>query len=106
MGFHVKELVDVLGHIIALLESDDETQWKNRMIESRRRLLDSDHSGIDHLLGSYGGMGSFNDLVIGQSIKNGNLVWEEDCKEKNDTLSRLRSRAWELALNIKSKRGV
>jgi hypothetical protein len=84
-----------------LLESDDEVHWKKWMSESKRRLQNSDFSGIEHLLSAYGGMGSFSDLVICQSTKDGGFVWKKGYKKRNNTLGKLRTKAWELATYIK-----
>jgi hypothetical protein len=61
----------------------------------------SDYSGIEYLLSAYGGMGSFNDLVLGQTLANGRFEWKRGHIELNDRLGALRSRAWELAQAIK-----
>jgi hypothetical protein len=106
MGSKTKQLVKVLDQIISLLESDEEDHWKMWVSESKRRLLNSDYSGIEHLLSAYGGMGSFNDLVICQSSEDGKLTWKEGYKKKNNTLSKLRSKAWELATYIKRNQEI
>lgn len=101
MGPKTKQLVDVLDQIILLLESDNEDHWGKWMLESKRRLLNSDYSGIEHLLSAYGGMGSFNDLIIFQETRNGKVVWKQGYIEKNDTLNNLRAKAGGLATYIK-----
>ena len=94
-------LLKILDELIYLLESDDETHWSHWMRQSRDRLLNSDYSGIEKLFSAYGGMGSFNDLGIGQTYKNGKLRWKEKYAEKNSELDRLRTKAWELADRIR-----
>ena len=64
----VAELCDVLRSIIRLLEEDDETHWRAWMMSSLTKLEANDLRGARHLLGAYGGMGSFNDLIIGLRI--------------------------------------
>ena len=55
------------------------------MQEARVRLLrDDQYSGVTFLLGAYGGMGSFNDLVLGND-------------PSNTRFEQLRERAWALA---------
>jgi hypothetical protein len=71
------------------------------MRQAWARLLNSDYSGIEHLLSAYGGMGSFNDLVICQSYENGQFRWKEGYVEKNNQLDELRGKARELADHIK-----
>ena len=93
----LSELLTVIDELIQLLEVNGEEHWSRWMRTSRDRLLASDYSGIEHLLSAYGGMGSFNDLVICQSYENGQFRWKEGHVEKNNRLNELRSKAWELA---------
>ena len=97
----LSELVTVIDELIQLLEADGEEHWSRWMRASRDRLSVSDHSGIEHLLSAYGGMGSFNDLVVCQSYENGQFHWKEGYVEKNNQLNDLRSKAWELANSIR-----
>ena len=97
MATKLDELLEVLAEIIELLESDGEQHWSKWMRQSRARLVNSDYSGIKHLLSAYGGMGSFNDLVIGQCYENDQFRWKEGHIEKNNRLAELRSKAWEMA---------
>jgi hypothetical protein len=69
------------------------------MDESRRRLESNDCSGIDHLLGAYGGMGSFNDLLL--TPDNGHTVSAADSGNVNDSLDALRSEMYSLARDIR-----
>lgn len=101
MGPKTTQLILVLENIIDILKSDGEKHWRKWMESSRSRLLNSDYSGIEHLLEAYGGMGSFNDLVIGQSMLNGQLIWKDGAQESNDKLDALRGEAYELAEYIK-----
>ena len=101
MKLQINELIDTIDKIISLLESDNNKNWIKWAQDSRRKILNSDISGIEQFLKGYGGMGSFNDLVICQVFKDGSLIKTDDFKEKNDLFSQLRSEAWELALHIK-----
>jgi hypothetical protein len=82
MTTKLDELREILNEIILLLESDGEEHWSRWMRQSRSRLLKSDYSGIEHFLSAYGGMGSFNDLVICQSYENGEFKWKTAMKRK------------------------
>jgi hypothetical protein len=62
------QLIAVLDQIIQVLDSDEEKHWSKWIDSVRSRLMNSDYSGVEHLLDAYGGTGSFNDLVIGQAI--------------------------------------
>ena len=101
MGPKTSQLVAVLEQLIELLESDSEKHWSRWMKKSKQRILASDYSGIEYLLEAYGGMGSFNDLVICQSYSGGQFEWKPNHQEKNDKLNELRNKAWELADDIK-----
>jgi len=69
MGPKTQELVSVLEELTSLLESDGDSHWSNWMQKAKARLLNSDYSGVEYLLSAYGGMGSLNDLVLGQLRK-------------------------------------
>jgi hypothetical protein len=70
-------LVADLATLQEWLEDRDETLWANWLETSRRQILARDGYGLTHLLGAYGGMGSFVDLQI------------------SDDMSRLRTRIYE-----------
>jgi hypothetical protein len=100
MGPLTQRLVDTLGEIAAVLEADGETHWRTWAITARSRLQDSDFSGITYVLGAYGGMGSFSDLVVGQTSQDGKLALKADAKVQNERLTVLRERAWTLATSV------
>ena len=90
-------LLEILNEIIQLLESDGEQHWSRWMRQVHTQVSNSDYAGIEKLMSAYGGMGSFNDLVICQEYENGQFRWKEGHVEKNKKLSELRSQVWELA---------
>jgi hypothetical protein len=96
-----QELIGVLNELSYILESDGNSHWAEWMRKARARLLNSDYSGVDYLLSAYGGMGSLNDLVLGQSHRDGAFEWKQGYAELNDKFTSLRSQAWELADAIK-----
>jgi len=100
----VIELLENLDRIIAILEWDQETHWLT-LIQNTKQDLDEEKFSlaIQRLLGIYGGMGSFNDLVIGQSMVNGKFSWKDGAKEKNEELSQLRSTAYQLARELREQ---
>ncbi|MGB3693161.1 MAG: hypothetical protein WA865_07720 [Spirulinaceae cyanobacterium] len=106
MDSQIEQLIAVLDQIASLLDSDGETGWHSQIVESKRRLLNSDYSGIEYLLGAYGGMGSFNDLVICQGLKDGKFAWKPGYIEKNNLLNELRTKAWEIATFIKRNNDI
>ena len=97
---HITELCDVLRRLIALLEADGENHWRNWMAESLASLEANDVTGARRLMGAYGGMGSFNDLIIGQSMTEEGFQWAADAAQTNDQLDALRGHAYSLATEI------
>ena len=105
MGPKTEELISVLEQLATLLENDGDTHWSLWMRKAQARLLDSDYSGITYLLSAYGGMGSFNDLVLGQSYDDGVFSWKPGHVELNQRFDKLRSDAAHLADAIKRSQG-
>jgi hypothetical protein len=101
MGPKTEELICVLDQLAAMLESDGDTHWSLWMRKARARLMDSDYSGIEYLQSAYGGMGSFNDLILGQRDENGVLCWKPGHVELNERFDELRNEAAKLVELIK-----
>jgi hypothetical protein len=97
VGGETKELIAVLEELATLIEADGQTHWSAWMREAQLCLRGSDYSGVEHLLSAYGGMGSFSDLVIGQTYRDGVFAWKPGAEEINTRLNTLRSRAYQLA---------
>jgi hypothetical protein len=89
LGPKTTELVEVLDKLILILDADGQENWSQWMSQARTWLLDSDFSGIEKVLGAYGGMGFFNDTCLGKVTRT------------NENFSELQSQAWELATEIK-----
>ncbi|MCG7563120.1 hypothetical protein [Pseudoalteromonas sp. McH1-42] len=89
MGPKTKELVAVLDEMISYLKDDGNENWLIWMQEARKRIIQSDFSGVEKVLGAYGGMGSFNDYYLSRTTR------------KNERFSSLQSKAWSLATEIK-----
>jgi hypothetical protein len=96
-----EELICVLDQLSAMLESDGDSHWSLWRRRARARLLDSDYSGITHLLLAYGGMSPFNDLILGQSYAGGAFSWKPGHVELNKRFDKLRNDAAQLADAIK-----
>lgn len=58
------ELVRDLDEAIAILERAGDTQWTSWLKHDRPLIAAGDAHGLEHLLGAYGGMGSFNDFWL------------------------------------------
>lgn len=99
-GRRTTELLGVLDELIPVLEWDG-SHWARWMSKARSELIASNSFGLERLLNAYGGMGSFNDLVIGcRYSEAGELQQRSGYGEKNERLERLRNRAYELATAI------
>ena len=101
MGPKNQELIGVLDELVFVFESDGDAHWGGWMRKARAFLLNSDYSGIDYLLSAYGGIGSLNDVVLGQSYRDGVFEWKPGHAELNETFTTLSSKARELADAIK-----
>ena len=93
-------LIQLLIACEALLRSVGETFWADKI----QSALKKDGGTIDiylleEILSWYGGMGSFNDLLI--SSYNDHLVDEKDEERLNDELNRLRSQIYQEATCLK-----
>jgi hypothetical protein len=60
------QLLADLDEAIALLRDAGETHWSSWLERDRERIGRGDPYGLDSLLRAFGGMGSFNDLVLAQ----------------------------------------
>jgi hypothetical protein len=101
MGAKTKSLIETLTELSSLLRQHDEQHWASWIDSDLRRIGSGDLNGVTHLLSAYGGMGSFNDLVLHPA--NGHRVDTASIVRVNDALSLLRSRAWILADQISRK---
>ncbi|TMN24282.1 hypothetical protein [Pseudoxanthomonas sp. X-1] len=100
----LQPIIDVLDALIQVLEQDGDTHWSAWMRRAKSRLAQGDDRGADDLLGAYGGMGSFNDLILGQSYQDGRFAWKPGYADLNERFDALRGRAWELAQGIRRRR--
>ncbi|WP_373369490.1 DUF6966 domain-containing protein [Laribacter hongkongensis] len=91
----------MLDELVSVLESGGNAHWGEWIRQARTRLLNSDYSGIECILSAYGGMGSLNDVVLGQSCKDGVIEWKPESVELNERFAMLNRKAWELASSIK-----
>lgn len=98
MGPKTSKLAATLVDIVILLRSENEEHWARYLSDCHALLLGSDYSGVEKLLSSYGGMGSFNDLVLGYSKTAAGLT--PGARKLNDKLDLLRRKAYELAKDI------
>lgn len=96
-----EELIETLDELAQVLESDGARHWCSWMRSAAVKLKNGDLSGVDYLLRAYGGMGSLNDLILGQTTHNGAFAWKPGHLELNERFELLRSKAWQLAQFIR-----
>ena len=101
MGPKTRELIAVLEELAAVLKRDGNIPWSSLIHRAKSRLENDDYSGIGSLLSAYGGMGSINDLVLGQSVEAGEFSWKAGHFDLNEKFLALKNRAWEIAYEIK-----
>ena len=93
-----EQLIAVVDEIVALLERYEEHHWAHLMRESRQAVARGGR-GYQSVFSRYGGMGSFNDLIIAQHLS-GNAM-----TEPNDRLDALRTQAYDLAIQVRDEYG-
>ncbi len=91
----------MLRALIELLDADGETHWRNWLSDSLAALEEKDPRGALHLRDAYGGMGSFNDLIVGQREDENGFSWAPHSAEANEELERLRGQAYSLAMEFR-----
>lgn len=84
-------LLSNLDEAIGLLRDAGETHWRSWLERDRERIAKGDPHGLESLLRAYGGMGSFNDLVLAQPDAEPTRV---------DFLRRADRRLWDLREEI------
>lgn len=66
-------LLSILDELIALLRGSGETHWSAWLEKDRILIANGDFYGVEHLLRAFGGMGSFNDVALGETEKDAKL---------------------------------
>jgi hypothetical protein len=92
-------LENLLDEAVALLEKHGETYWAAWMATCRRTIAAGDAYGVDYLLSAFGGMGSFNDVLLLRA--NGNTIDESEEAFVNTRLEELRTDIWSDATEIR-----
>lgn len=106
MDTTTEELIETLDELAQILESDDAHHWGSWMRSAATRLKNGDFSGVDQLLRAYGGMGSLNDLILGQTTHDGAFAWKLGHLDLNERFDSLRSKACQLAQHIRRSHGA
>jgi hypothetical protein len=68
VGDELASAADSIGKLAALLREHArgswELRWADRLEEDARLIRRGDRRSLEHFLGSFGGMGSLNDIVL------------------------------------------
>lgn len=91
----VRSLTADLDALIALLERVDEQHWAGWFRAARLEITNRDAHGLTRIRRAYGGMGSFNDLLI--HPQNGHTVSSAEAGQANEQLDALRTRIHDTA---------
>jgi hypothetical protein len=83
-----------LAELVNLLNGVEEAHWLEWFSKALVKIENGDGSGYTNVLGAYGGMGSFNDLIIHPS--NGHAVSETVAEQLDKRLDILRSDIYQL----------
>jgi len=86
------DLLQALDEAISILATVGEQHWHSWLEHDRDRVANGDAYGLEHLLAAFGGMGSFNDLVL--SPANGHAGTDEELRVMDDRLYSLRDQIW------------
>jgi hypothetical protein len=98
-----EELLNKLAEAETLLTHYGEDHWASWLRRDASLIRTGDGFGLEHLLSAFGGMGSFNDLIL--HSMNGHRIREEEMRPVNDRLNQLRSEIFELADELRRLRG-
>ena len=87
--------------LVGLLTEADETFWSNTLARGLRQIEGNELAGATYVLGCYGGVDTFSDLVIGRK-------WTDSeplrFRNLNARLGHLRTRTFESANAITARR--
>lgn len=86
------DLIQALDEAIGILSAAGEQWWRDWLERDRERVTHGDAHGLEHLLAAFGGMGSFNDLVL--SPVNQHAGTDLELWAMGDRLHELRDRIW------------
>ena len=90
-----------LQALLSLLEEAEETFWRNTLARGMRQVRDQKLAGATYVLGCYGGVETFSDLVIGRNFEDSEPL---RFRNLNARLSNLRTRTFDSANAIAARR--
>jgi hypothetical protein len=98
------ELITTLAELVRLLEDYGQAGWAHWMRAAKSQLEGFDAHGLDKIIAAHGGMGSFNDLVIGyRLVPDGGVqtvVWSDAGRAAAQRLEELRGKMFILAAKL------
>jgi hypothetical protein len=94
----VDRLIADLDEAIEVLDGVGEAHWRTWLQLGRNQIAGGDAHGLDHVLGAFGGMGSFNDLVLSQPGADRPV---EELRAADDRLWELRESIWHGCRDLK-----
>jgi len=95
----LRHLELLLDELVALLQNVNESHWLAWAERCKDELGSRDRAAFDELLGAYGGMGSFNDLVLMKANRHAVAVADEGAV--SERLWDLRTSIWEDATALR-----
>jgi hypothetical protein len=95
------ELSDNITQLIGLLEESQDPFWVPYLRRGLLQVQENRLSGATFILGCYGGVETFSDLVIGRRFESSDPL---RFRNLNDRLTHLRTRTFESANAITSRR--
>lgn len=95
------ELGDNVSQLIGLLEESEDAFWIPYLRRGLNQVRENRLSGATFILGCYGGMETFSDLVIGQRFEHSDPL---KFRNLNARLAHLRTRTFDSANAITSRR--
>jgi hypothetical protein len=87
--------------LVGLLQEADETFWSNTLSRGLRQIESRKLAGATYILGCFGGVDTFSDLVIGQQWSRSDPL---RYRNLNARLGHLRTRTFESANAIAARR--
>lgn len=102
------KLLKCLADTVVLLRLNNQSCWADWFEEVHNWIGGGDHHAVEQLGKAFGGMGSFNDLVLQSRTPRHEypyvVCWSENDIKANERLAALRTRMFELLIEIRRER--
>lgn len=97
-GVPIDELLATRDEAVSVLDGVGETMWRGHLVQARAEITNGDFYGVERLLGAFGGMGSFNDLVL---VQPGSPLPRAPLIAAQHRLDALRTSIWRTCLQLR-----